>query len=68
MSRHLEEELAFERHANARYEDYRARGLMKNGRRLGSNSTPKPYTPPQVPAGKVNLTDPDLKLVHGMRG
>jgi hypothetical protein len=66
--RRLEQELAFERHANARYEDYRTRGRMKNGRRLGSNSTPKPYAPPVTPVGKVNLTDPDSKLVHGMRG
>jgi hypothetical protein len=29
---------------------------------------PKPYRPPEVPAGKINLTDPDSKLVHGMRG
>ncbi len=64
----LEEELAFERHGNECYEAYRARGVMKNGRRLGSNSTPKPYSPPDTPAGKVNLTDPDSKLVHGMRG
>ncbi len=25
-------------------------------------------TPPDTPTGKVNLTDPDSKLVHGMRG
>jgi len=66
--RRLEEDLAIEQRANASYEAYRARGLMKNGRRLGSNTTPKPYRPPDTPAGKVNLTDPDSKLVHGMRG
>jgi transposase len=64
--RRLKEELAFERHANARYEDYRAHGLMKNGRRFGA--PPKPHRPPDTPAGKVNLTDLDSKLVHGMRG
>jgi len=64
--RRLEEELAFERHGNACYERYRARGVMKNGRRFGS--PPKPFTPPEVPTGKVNTTDPDSKLVHGMRG
>ena len=32
------------------------------------SARPKPYTPPDTPAGKVNLTDPDSKLVHGMRG
>jgi hypothetical protein len=64
--RRLQEELAVERHASARYEDYRARGRMKNGRRFGA--PPKPYTPPDTPTGKVNVTDPDSKLVHGMRG
>jgi transposase len=64
--RRLEEELAFERRGNDCYEGYRAGGFMKNGRRFGA--PPKPYTPPATPEGKVNLTDPDSKLVHGMRG
>jgi transposase len=64
--RRLEEELAFERRGNDCYEAYRAGGLMKHGRRFGA--PPKPYTPPATPEGKVNLTDPDSKLVHGMRG
>jgi transposase len=64
--RRLEEELAVERHANERYEEYRARGVMKDGRRFGS--PPKPFRPPEMPQGKVNVTDPDSKLVHGMRG
>src|SRR3954454_4423973 len=64
--RRLEQELAVERDANERYEAYRARGVMKNGRRFGG--PPKPYTPPATPAGKVNLSDPDSRLVHGMRG
>ena len=34
--RRLEQELAVERDANARYEAYRARGVMKNGRRFGA--------------------------------
>ena len=45
---------------------YRKHGRMKDGRRLSAR--PKPYTPPAIPDGKVNLTDPDSKLVHGMRG
>ena len=28
----------------------------------------KPYEPPEAPAGKVNLTDPDSRLVKAMRG
>src|SRR5919112_1431577 len=64
--RRLEEELAVERDANAQYEAYRARGRMKDGRRFVR--PPNPRRPPTVPAGKVNVTDPDSKLVHGMRG
>ncbi|MEX2196547.1 MAG: transposase [Thermoleophilaceae bacterium] len=59
--RRLEEEHAVECQANAAYEDYRARGVMKDGRRFGR--PPKPYQPPQAPAGKVNLTDPDSRNV-----
>src|SRR6516165_11070018 len=62
----LEEELTVERQANRAYESYRARGVDKTGRRFGA--PPKPYTPPEKPDGKVNLSDPDSKLVHGMRG
>ncbi len=64
--RRLEEELAVERDANERYEAYRRRGVMKDGRRFGR--PPNPRQPPTVPEGKVNVTDPDSKLVHGMRG
>jgi transposase len=62
----LEEELWTECQANAAYEAYRARGVMKDGRRFGG--PPKPYQPPAVPQGKINVTDPDSRLVKGMRG
>jgi hypothetical protein len=39
---------------------------MKNGRRFGA--PPKPYTPPARPEGRVNVTDPDSKVVKGLRG
>ena len=52
--------------ANTAYETYRAHAVDKTGRRL--SRPPKPYVPPQRPDGKVNLSDPDSKLVHGMRG
>ena len=64
--RRLEEELWTECRANAADEDYRARGVMKNGRRFGA--PPKPYQPPAIPLGKINVTDPDSRLVKGMRG
>ena len=45
-----------------------ARGLMRNGRRLGSHSPPKPYTPPATPPGKINMTDLDSRNVKTPRG
>jgi len=62
----LEEELAIEVAANRAYESYRQHGVMKNGRRFGAR--PKPYVSPEQPDGKVNVTDLDCRLVHGMRG
>jgi transposase len=57
----LEDELGAERAGNEAYEQYRVKGRTKDGRRLPS--PPKPYAPPQVPAGKVNITDPDSKVI-----
>ena len=62
----LEAELDAERAGNAAYEEYRAQGRMKNGRRFGG--PPKPYQPPEVPAGQVNVTDPDSKLLKTIEG
>ena len=39
---------------------------MKDGRRFGRR--PKPYQPPETPAGKVNVTDPDSRNVKTPRG
>jgi hypothetical protein len=66
--RRLEEELETECRANEAYQAYRARGLMRNGRRLGSHSPPKPYSPPRTPAAKINTTDPDSRNVKTPRG
>ena len=64
--RRLEQELDVECRANAAYEAYRARGVMKDGRRFGR--PPDPYQPPARPAGKVNVTDPDSRNVKTSRG
>jgi transposase len=64
--RRLEEEHQVECQANADYEAYRSRGVMRDGRRFGA--PPKPYRPPTVPAGKVNVTDPDSRNVKTPRG
>jgi transposase len=66
--RRLEEELLAETRANAAYEQYRARDRMRNGRRLGAHSPPKPYTPPATPEGRINTTDPDSHVVKALRG
>src|SRR3954470_7786606 len=66
--RRLEEELWTETRANAEYEAYRRRGVMKNGRRMGPSTVPKPYTPPATPEGRINTTDPDSHVVKGLRG
>lgn len=60
-ARRLEEELRVECQANAAYEAYRARGVMKNGRRFGA--PPKPYQPPELPDGTINTTDPDSRVM-----
>jgi transposase len=64
--RRLEEEHRVECGANADYEAYRARGVMKDGRRFGR--PPTPYQPPATPAGRVNVTDPDSRNVKTPRG
>src|SRR6188472_1547735 len=64
--RRLEEELFSEVRANRAYEAYRARGRMKDGRRFGR--PPDRYQPPATPAGRINVTDPDSRVVKGLRG
>jgi transposase len=64
--RRLEEEVWTETRGNRAYEAYRARGRMKDGRRFGR--PPDPYQPPATPAGRINFTDPDSRVVKGLRG
>ena len=53
----LLEDWGAEHRANRAYEAYRARGVIKDGRRFGR--PPDPYTPPAQPEGTINTTDPD---------
>jgi hypothetical protein len=62
----LQEELWVEQRANAADEAWRATAKDTLGRGLGK--PPTPYTPPEVPAGSVNLTDPDSRVVQSRRG
>jgi transposase len=64
--RRLVEDWQTERRANREYEAYRARGVMKDGRRFGR--PPDPHSPPAQPGGKINLTDPDSKNMKAYRG
>src|SRR5207342_3543458 len=64
-TRRLEEELWTETRANRAYEAYRARGRMKDGRRFGR--PPDPFQPPGIPEGRSNVTDPDSRVVKGLR-
>ncbi len=65
--RRLEENLEVERQANAAYEAWRARGISADGARRMAPGTVKPYQPPDTPAGKVNITDPDSREVKTVR-
>jgi hypothetical protein len=62
----LEGDLAAERAGNEAVEHRRVHGRDAQGRRLAG--TPTPYEPPAVPAGKVNVTDPDSKLIKAYEG
>jgi transposase len=55
----LESDHEVERRSNAAYEHDRATARDKLGRRLSRG--PNPYAPPELPAGRVNITDPDAK-------
>jgi len=59
--RRMDEELAVEHAANQQYEEHRATATDRLGRKLSSNRTTKPYSPPLVPEGKINVTDPDSR-------
>src|SRR5215208_5948323 len=66
--RRLDEELRTEVRANAAYEAWRARGIAADGSRRMAPGTIKPFTPPEIPEGRINVTDPDSKVVKGLRG
>jgi hypothetical protein len=66
--RRLHEELETEVRANAAYEAWRARGVAADGSRRMAPGTIKPFTPPEIPEGRINVTDPDSKVVKGLRG
>src|SRR4029079_507561 len=64
----LDEELFAEIRGNRAYEAWRAGGIAADGSRRMAPGMTKPYTPPPTPEGQVNVTDPDSKVVKGLRG
>jgi transposase len=62
-ARRLDEQLGVEHQANAAYEAWRRRGVAADGTRRMAPGTTKPYHPPALPAGTINTTDPDSRLV-----
>jgi len=64
--RRLEEEHEVHCEANRAYEQWRLAGRMKDGRRFGS--PPKPYVPPELPDGRINITDLDSGSMKTLRG
>ena len=57
----LEGDLDVERRANEAYGRFRVSARDRLGRRPGGR--PDLYVPPEMPAGKVNVTDPDSKSI-----
>ena len=66
LQRLLEEEHQVMLDANAAYEAYRPRRVMKDGRRFGR--PPDPFVSPEVPEGSVNITGPDSRNLKCPRG
>jgi transposase len=64
-ARWLEDDLAAEQRGNTAYEAFREHRRQHDRRRLGG--TPKPYSPPVIPHGEVNVTDPDSRRMKGNR-
>jgi transposase len=63
--RRLQENLRVEREANDAYEHHRATAVMRDGRRFGAR--PNPYVAPELPPGKINVTDLDSRNVKTPR-
>jgi transposase len=63
--RRLQENLRVEREANDAYEHHRATAVSKDARRFGAR--PNPYVAPELPPGKINVTDLDSRNVKTPR-
>jgi hypothetical protein len=64
-ARFLEDALDAECRGNRAYGELREHRRLHERRKLGGPT--KPYTPPEIPAGEVNVTDPDSRRMKGNR-
>jgi hypothetical protein len=64
--RRLEEEHEVHCQANQAYEQWRQTGRASDGRRFGK--PPNPYVPPELPDGRINITDLDSGSMRTLRG
>jgi hypothetical protein len=62
----MDDLLQAEIRGNRAYEQERRRRRTAAGREVGM--PPKPYQPPASPTGKINLTDPDARVVKARQG
>lgn len=65
--RRLVEDWQTELRANRDYEAFREQGLRERGKKA-MGGLPKPVTLPEQPTGRVNLTDPDARVMKHARG
>jgi transposase len=64
----LEEELELERRVAKEHEEWRKRGVAKDGSRRMTGHNRKPRPLPTEPTGKINTTDPDSRNLKTTRG
>jgi len=68
VPKRLEEELELERRVAKEHEEWRARGIAKDGSRRMTGHNMKSHPLPTEPAGKINVTDPDSRNLKTTRG
>ncbi len=64
----LEEDLELERRVAKEHEQWRKRGVAKDGSRRMTGHNRKPRPLPTEPTGKINTTDPDSRNLKTTRG
>jgi hypothetical protein len=68
VQKRLEEDLELERRVEREHEEWRTRGIAKDGSRRMTGHNRKPRPLPEKPTGKINVTDPDSRNLKTTRG